>query len=481
MRTGFWAVAAVIGFGLMLRAFSERPRPDPKSPWAQGLIAVGPAEHVPKAVPGRAIAARLRLLPANERSETFLKIVRGAAPEAVKHLEVQLQPRLIELDLAAAGIGADAIDAGRLPAAGRDEVVAGAHALESERLHVGEGTLKVVGVLKPGLALLAGCYFVPPSPAADELFPQGDAAVRHATLVGLSREQAQDRHVLKQLEEAFPTSRFERVIAAARLGRDAYYLYLAGQFALLVGGSGCLIALYRRLAAKIRSPWLAAPLLELVHRPRLVWGLHLAYFGLVFFGSLVVYELPEVQMILTASVREQLGGKSGPLAAAGRAYMSGNIPRAAAVTFLVNFVFGTILLITLPSLVLPGSGALVAVFRAYSWGVLLGPAFVATAGAMLPHSFTMLLEGAGYILATFFAILVPIHLASPAPGSNESHAEQALDGSGAVPPVPKSFMNTLRERLRRAALLNLQGSVWVALVLAVAAIYEATELILLMQ
>ena len=37
---------------------------------------------------------------------------------------------------------------------------------------------------------------------------------------------------------------------------------------------------------------------------------------------------------------------------------------------------------------------------------------------MLPHSGTMLLEGAGYILATIFAVLIPIRIFESSGGGN---------------------------------------------------------------
>jgi hypothetical protein len=442
-------VVAAVGFGVMLLAYSRRPEPDARSPWGQGLIAIGSGESASKDLPGRTIVTRLRLLPGNERTEALLAVLKKTASAELANLELQLKVRLIELSLDDAGIGTDAIDAGRLPMAGRDEVLAGASALVGERLRAGDRTLKVVGVLRPGLALLAGCHLIPPSAATNDLFTEGDASVRRATLVGLTREQAKDRHLLRRLEKAFPSPKYMIVTPATRLGRDAYYLYLTGQAALLLGGSGLLIALYGWLAARVPPGWLAAPLQEIQRWLRLLWATHLAYYALVFLGAMVVYELPEVQMVLMTAVREQFGGESGPLSAAGRAYSSGSIPRAATVTFLINFLLGTVATITLPSMMVPGIGTLLAAFRGYSWGILLGPTFVMTAWAMLPHSFTMLLEGEGYILATFFALLIPIYLF--APGHRYGHA----------------------------LVLNLQGMTWVALILAVAAVYEATELIVM--
>ena len=154
-----------------------------------------------------------------------------------------------------------------------------------------------------------------------------------------------------------------------------------------------------------------------------------------------------------ATVRAQIGGSGGPLSSVGRAYLSGNIPRAAAVTFLINFLLGSIAVITLPSVVLPGVGTFMAALRALMWGLLLGPSSVLMAYVMLPHSWTMLLEGEGYILAALFGLLIPVHL------------------------FQSSLGGTALGRFGRVLLLNIQANAWVALVLAVAACYEAIEVI----
>ena len=98
-------------------------------------------------------------------------------------------------------------------------------------------------------------------------------------------------------------------------------------------------------------------------------------------------------------------------------------------------------------------------FRAVAWGLLLAPATLQQAYAMLPHSGTLLLEGEGYILAAFFGLMIPLTiLRRPA----ESDA------------APKHGYGW-------AVLLNLKGSVLVALVLAISAIYEATEVIQMLK
>ncbi len=320
-------------------------------------------------------------------------------------------------------------------------------------MKIGDRTLTIVGVLKPDATLFADCYLVPPSEAGDALFPDKDASVHQAKWIRLTREQMRNRLVLQQLEAAYPAPRFARIRPMARLQRGPYYLYLAGQALLLLGGAGALIGLFRGLADRVRPRWLAAPLQEIQRRPRLVWAVHLTYFGLVILVSVLVYDLPEVQTLLGSAVREGISNPKGPLSGVVRAYSSGSILRAAGVTFAVNFVLGSLAMITLPSVILPGIGSAVAALRAFLWGLLLAPTTVLAAGAMLPHSWTLLLEGEGYILAAFFGLLVPVYLIRSSPGP----------------------------RFGGALLLNVQASVWVALVLAVSAFYEATEVIWMMK
>jgi hypothetical protein len=84
------------------------------------------------------------------------------------------------------------------------------------------------------------------------------------------------------------------------------------------------------------------------------------------------------------------------------AYASRNVAPAAVTTLAVNFMLCSLLFITLPSVVVPGLGLQVALFRALLWALLLAPTNQALAWAMLPHLGTLLLEGEGYILAAFF-------------------------------------------------------------------------------
>ncbi len=460
MKAFAWAAVAAIGLGVMMLAYYNRHRNDSLSPWAHGVIVVGPENDkaTKKLSAGKATPAYVRLLPADDRAESMISSLNLALPSVAFQLQCQLRPKLIAMSFPEAGIAADSLQSGRLPEADRDEVLAGPKSSPRDQLKVGDRVLQVVGVLKPGLATFGESFLIRDSAPAMKLFPSGDPSVHRAILFGMGREDLTNRRTLdRQLEGAFPSEKYAYVTPPDRLARRTYDLYLAGQAIFLVGGSGVLIGLYRGMAGRVRPPWFAAPFQEIARRPALVWGVHLVYFGLVMVGSLLIYELPDVQDMLVAVIRAQLRGEKGPLGAAGQAYGSGNILYAAAVTFVVNYFLGTIAMITLPSMVLPGIGLVVALVRPFTWGIILSPTSAQGAGGMLPHSVTMLLEGEGYILAAFFALLIPIYL-----------FQVALGG-------------TALGRFGRAVRLNIQASALVALVLAIAACYEAIEVIQMMR
>jgi hypothetical protein len=459
MKAWVWIIIASAGFAVMLAAYATRARVDSDAPWSSGLIVISREASAEKNGRAGAIPARLRLLSSSGIAEMLLFATGDLVPDKALGVKGQVRVKLIGLPLAMVGIGADWLESGRLPEAGRNEVVAGAKIEPSETLLVGGETLKVVGTLKPGLALFATSYLFPseaiPADTTKKLFPAEVPTVLHAWLVPNSAEELRDPKVRNELEEIFPPKQFAWVTPQDRLEPRAFYLYLSGLGIFLLGGSGAIIGLFRWLAGKVKSPFFAAPLLEMKARPRLVWSVHLLYFGLAIGGSTLAYELADAQVVLLGKVREALATKSSPLGIAAEAYFSGNIPLAAAVTFAISFLLGSLAVITLPSVVVPGVGAFVAGIGAAAWGLILAPVTQALAHAMLPRSGTMLLAGEGYILAMLFGLLVPIHIVQRRLGGNPF------------------------TRFGRVVLLNFKANFWIALVLAVAAIYEATEVILM--
>lgn len=194
--------------------------------------------------------------------------------------------------------------------------------------------------------------------------------------------------------------------------------------------------------------------------------LNVAYYGLVICGMVFVVFVPSVQQNLLALVGEAF--TAGPLAVVGSAYTGGEVVKAALLTFVVNLFIGSLLYITFPSMVIPFSGLLMGVFRAVMWGLLLSPTSPELRRTMIPHSLTLILEGQGYILALLAvyahgkALLFPRSVGVEAQGDGlERVARLALGGYWAG--------------VKRTARLY----VLVVIVLAVAAIYEALEVILL--
>jgi hypothetical protein len=242
----------------------------------------------------------------------------------------------------------------------------------------------------------------------------------------------------------------------ARVAPGPFCLYLGGMALLLGGGSALLMRLYGSLLAG-RAAWsFGSPLVAMCRHRRLLCALHLAYFGALILFAAVAYAAPEVQHELLRALGREIQSGRGPLGVAAKAYLSRNVVLAALVTLAVNFLLGSLLSITLPSIVLPGAGLLIALLRTVIWGLVLSPSSVAVSRAMLPHSFTVLLEGEAYILASFFAVLVPVYLFRRGEGLTASR------------------------RYGRALLLNLKGNLPVLIVLSVAAAYEAVEVIWMM-
>jgi hypothetical protein len=455
MKSWVWVVVSLLGFSVMLAAYVLRERVDDEAPWASGSIVIGPEASQEDTARVGAIPARVRLLSSNEIAEILLFATGDMAPGKALGVKAHVRTMLIELPLSKVGIGFASLQSGRLPEAGRKEVLAGAGIDPRDTLIVGAQSLKVVGFLKPSLALFANAFLIPAAEPTSGLFSSEVPSVHHAWLVPVAAPGLRDADIRKPLEAVFPPEKYTWVAPRDGLDTVAFHRYLSGLALFLLGGAGACITFFRWLSGKIASPALAAPLLEMKARPRLVWGVHLVYFGLVIAGALLVSSQPDLQTVLLGKVREALTTKNNPLGVASEAYGSGNILRAAVVTLLINFLLGSLAFITLPSVLLPGIGVLLAGLRGIAWGLILAPATVTLALAMLPHSMTMLLEGEGYILATIFGLLIPIHI------------------------VRRSLGGTPLTRFGRALLLNLKAQFWIAVVLAVAGLYEATEVILM--
>lgn len=139
------------------------------------------------------------------------------------------------------------------------------------------------------------------------------------------------------------------------------------------------------------------------------WVLYLScngiYYGIVILGMIVTIFMPQLQQDIIGSITDELTTEGNLLNIANEAYMSGSVIRAAVTTFIINLLMGTLLVLTLPSLLFPPLGAVMAAYRAGLWGLMLSPVEPSLRLAMIPHSLTLLLEGQGYILAAFAGLV----------------------------------------------------------------------------
>ena len=128
------------------------------------------------------------------------------------------------------------------------------------------------------------------------------------------------------------------------------------------------------------------------------------YFGLVLLGALIALAFPGAQVFLINTAGNILGGGAlDPFSVIGEVYRSGNVLEAAGVTFIYNLVLGTLVEITIPSLVIPFWAPFIGAVRAVEWGIML---IIPVPGLLplqraVPHYLTIILEGEAYVVAIF--------------------------------------------------------------------------------
>lgn len=138
---------------------------------------------------------------------------------------------------------------------------------------------------------------------------------------------------------------------------------------------------------------------------------------------------------------------------AAQVYLSGNVLYAASATWAVNLGIA-VMLISIPSFLVPFFGTVFAMVFAATYGVTLAP-IGPYAAAMIPHSITVLIEFQAYIVAAFGAYLTGRTIFLPAVGEKQS----------------------VGQRYRAAAARVLSLYALVVPLLLLGAVYEAFEII----
>jgi len=449
-----WLIVVAVGFALMAFSYFNYQHQPGSNPWKYAFMYIGKADPNSEAGGLEYVKRPIRLSPMSGRAQNFTMLARNFGSHIEQSYRVCFQEKFVLYPDITSAFTDQMLEWGRFPSSDANEVVAGNFTKNKDNVTVNGHKFYVVGQFKKEVRLFIDSYLFSDSTAASELFDPKNEGVQNAYILRLPKERLSDSKTLEQLKKAFPKSQFATYGPLIRTEQRPFFLYILGMAILFISGSVVLFKVYCFLAGRIVNNWLRLPLLEISKYKRLFLALHFIYFGVAILFMLVAYYLPELQVCLLAGIKSQVADGSGPLAMAGKAYMSKNILRAALTTFAINFFLGSLAYITIPSIIIPAVGVLAAIFRATMWGLLLAPTFDALSGVMLPHSLTILLEGEAYIIAAFFGLLILVYLFRKAEGPN------------------------ILRRYGKALLMNIRGNLLVAIVLAIAAIYEAIEVIL---
>ena len=258
-----WTLVLVLGFAAMLLGHRwQESQIDPTS-WTTGLMFIGTGQPGPGADEFDCVRARIRPLPASELEKAIEKS-QGGRRRRRRTYKLRLPENFIRLPELETHLGGDLLASGRLPAAGADEVLAGAQTRRRGDVVLGGRRFRIVGVLRREVVMLAFSYVLGESPAHSDLFEDARAAY----ILRLDEDRLKDKQLRAKVRKAFwrdePDSRPATAPAALRAAssaaaRDAepvrfvaarglmrlppgpYYLYLAGMAMLLLGGSGVLI------------------------------------------------------------------------------------------------------------------------------------------------------------------------------------------------------------------------------------------------
>lgn len=127
--------------------------------------------------------------------------------------------------------------------------------------------------------------------------------------------------------------------------------------------------------------------------------LNIAFYGLLLVAMIITVILPELQVLALDRANAQLDNTGiGGLVV--DAYDSGNILLAITLTFAVNLIIGALLTTTLPSFVIPFFGIAFTFYRVIEWGFLFAPIGLNEV-SFIPHVITLIVEGQSYVLAAF--------------------------------------------------------------------------------
>ncbi|MEA3364327.1 MAG: hypothetical protein U9Q79_01685 [Candidatus Hydrogenedentes bacterium] len=416
-----------------------------RHPWHALLVAIEDEQ-----VPEEAVSLRARHLPETNLSAERRLLVeqlraQAGGEEAIEIFGLSHMEQLVMVDTDAAFF-TPALASGRLPEPGRPEVLAGA-LTRFDTFEIDDTEFTVVGRLDPLIPGVLTAYFLPAHPTFDAIFTG-----QHDVTTGWMDVNGLDRLDEFEIEETSGEVASRFLLPFGRVPTPVTAAAILGLLGVAAGGAMLQIHLLRHLAPR-SGPFFRPFLSELTTRPGLLLAMHVLLYGVLFTGMAVGTLAP--RMTYNAMRFTQTIFSEGDLGYIGRAYQSGNIPMAALATLNQNYFLGTCLYTVLPSLFIPFAGVLknLASFSFVGW--VMTPLWTGTVAQNTYHSITMTLELEAYVLVSFAISVLPIRAA-------------------------RGFRDGAWAAHYAAGLRTIASAVFLTgILLAIAALYEATSLILL--
>ena len=341
---------------------------------------------------------------------------------------------LIVMD-AAPEVFAPVLASGRLPELGKPEVLAGVLA-RSDSFELDGTAFRVVGRLKRSAVGLAFAYVLPADKAWTALIGPGTDA-RHGQFVPTPPE-ADGEHGPSHAHNGIPLT-------------HPFFTWACIAAMMLIAVCGALAQVRFLVALGPRLPRPFRPLTKAMRGyPRLLFAFHAFFLGVFFLSMIGGIQSPVWNARMASFIAHEF--TEGGLSHIGDAFGTGNPLRFAASIFLNNFGLQTFVMTYLVSIPPVALGVVKTSASFLMVGFGMAPLWVGTAQGYAYHSVTMTLEFEPYILSCFAVTLWPVYL-----------ARAVRAGFGEV---------------RTGAKVFLSGILWSAVLLAIAALYEAVTIML---
>jgi len=369
-----------------------------RQPWVQAVLAPDYQMQGPEV-----IGLRVRHLPPEYAPLNRIAGIEGMVSEEERaELEAVIRPEaVVAIEMEAEAL-APLLRSGRLPEAGRPEVLAGP-LVRFEHFELDGVRFEVVGELHQGVSGLLYSYLLPLAPGVEAHFHEEHGATR-----GSLHPEGQ-QHLEELVPELTDEDAEAPTLLTGQIRTPAVFSagVLLGLILAATGGAWGYVRMYRRWQPG--APWLFRDLMgECVRLRGLLIVMHVGFYGLFFLCMAAGLRFPLLNYYVMTYISRAF--MEGQLAYVGTAYADGDILMATLATFHNNYIIQTLGLTFGISLVPLALGALKTAASFALVGFAMAPVWAGTAAGMTYHSITMILELQAYILASFAVVVWPLRV-----------------------------------------------------------------------